>query len=318
MMPVCARRVSVGAAFLFVLWSASAGAWGADGHRVIGEIAWLSLDPATRDRVKELLPQGRYQTLSEASVWADRYARGRKQYAWLEPLHYVDLDYRATQVVIDSVNCPRGNCVIEAIPRFARVLEDSTATRDAQIEALRLLAHFVGDVHQPLHVAYADTCGGCTVRLQTPGGWTSLHQFWDSGLLEEDLKRRYENEDATELSDEEIMTNDVTPHWRLLARELVKGTTGQFTLATGPITDSTLTLNVRENGDADLDPRAWAEESLRLAQSPLFQISREVSNGYVDQAIPVMEARLREAGLRLAAVLNAVYSGRRLFSKGTP
>jgi hypothetical protein len=289
-------------------WATTAGAWGADGHRVIGEIAWLSLDSATRDKVKELLPQGRYQTLSEASVWADQYARGKKAYAWLEPLHYVDLDPKATQVVLDSINCPNGNCVIEAIPRFARVLEDSNATRDARIEALRLLTHFIGDVHQPLHVAFEDTCGGCTVRLQTPGGRMSLHEFWDKELLEEDLERRYESMDAPAQSDEEIMKNDVVPRWRLLARELIRET----------IDPSNMNLKQSEAIPSDLDAKTWAEESLHLAQSPLFHTTGEISDAYVDQAIPVMEARLHEAGLRLAAVLSEVFSDRRQFSKGTP
>jgi len=301
-------------AFLLVLWSASAGAWGADGHRVIGEIAWQSLDPATRDKVKELLPQGRYQTLSEASVWADREARGKKAYAWLEPLHYIDLDPKATQVVVDSINCPKGNCVIEAITRFARVLEDSNATRDARIEALRCLAHFVGDAHQPLHVAFTDTCGGCTVRLQTPGGRMTLHELWDVELLKEDLKRRYENEDAPEQSDEEIMSKDVTPHWRLLARELMVVKTPEVVETKNGVSSD---WNP-ETLPSDLDVRRWAMESLRLSQSSLFHVTGEITDDYVSRAIPVMETRLREAGLRLAAVLEAVFSDQRLFSKGSP
>jgi len=301
-------RGGIWSTLLLMAWATPAGAWGADGHRVIGEIAWLSLDSATRDKVKELLPQGRYQTLSEASVWADQYARGKKAYAWLEPLHYVDLDPKATHVVLDSVNCPNGNCVIEAIPRFARVLEDSNATRDARIEALRLLTHFIGDIHQPLHVAFEDTCGGCTVRVNTPDGWMSLHELWDSELLKEDLKRRYENENAPEQSDEEIMKTDLTPHWRLLARELVKATVD-------PKSGSKDT--VREAA-SDLDPRAWAEESLHLSQSLFFHASGDISDDYLSDAIPVMETRLRDAGLRLAAVLTEVFSNQRLFSKGTP
>jgi S1/P1 nuclease len=300
--------------FLLVLWSAPAGAWGADGHRVIGEIAWLKLQPDTREKVKALLPQGRYQTLSEASVWADREARGKKAYAWVLPLHYVDLDPKATQVVLDSVNCPNGNCVIEAVLRFARVLEDSSATRDARIEALRLLAHFIGDVHQPLHVSFADTCGGCTVRVMTPGGRMSLHELWDVELLKEDLKRRYENEDAPEQSDEEIMKNDVAPHWRLLARELM-------VVKTPDVVETKNGIDSDWNTEAippDIDVRRWAAESLRLSQSSLLHVTGEVTDEYVDQAIPVMEKRLREAGLRLAAVLEAVFSDQRLFSKGTP
>jgi hypothetical protein len=256
-------------------------------------------------------------------VWADREARGKKAYAWVEPLHYTDLDPNATEVVVDSVNCPKGNCVIEAIPRFARVLEDSNASRDARIEALRLLAHFVGDVHQPLHVAFADSCGGCTVRLQTPGGRMSLHELWDVELLKEDLRRRYDNPDAPEQSDEESMTKDVIPHWRLLARELANpgivqarpgATIGTIVSAQG---DTSQSIS-RSCCASDLDPRAWAEESLQLSQFPLFRVSGEVSDAYVDQAIPVMERRLYEAGLRLAAVLTEVFSDQRLFSKGTP
>ena len=304
------------ALLLVMVWVTSAGAWGADGHRIIGEIAWQSLDPATRDKVKELLPKGRYQTLSEAGVWADREARGKKAYAWLQPLHYIDLDPKATQVVVDSINCPDGNCVIEAIPRFARVLEDSNATRDARIEALRLLAHFIGDVHQPLHVAFADTCGGCTVRLQTPGGRMTLHELWDVELLKEDLRRRYDNPETPEQRDEEIMTKDVTPHWRLLARELVGTKTHELDKV--EIKNGVSTDWDPETVPTDINVRAWAAESLRLSQSSLFHVSADISDAYVDQAIPVMETRLRAAGLRLAAVLNEVFSDQRLFSKGAP
>ena len=301
------RALVLTAAWL-LLSSTLAGAWGLDGHRVIGEIAWLKLDAETKDRVREFLPQGRYHTLSEASVWADRHARGRKQYEWVEPLHYIDVDPNAAHVVVDSINCPKGNCVTEAIGRFARVLEDPATGRDAKIEALRLLAHFVGDVHQPLHVSFADSCGGCTVRLQTPGGRMSLHELWDTGLLEQDLIRRYEGE--TELSDEEMMRQDVTPRWRLLARELVKETLDPDD-RTAPRTaafDSVETLN----------PRAWAEESFQLTRSTLFRVSDTISDAYVDEAIPIVEARLRQAGFRLAAVLQEAFSGRGTFSKGTP
>ncbi|HET9233950.1 MAG TPA: S1/P1 nuclease, partial [Candidatus Eisenbacteria bacterium] len=200
------------------------------------------------------------------------------------------------------------NCVTEAITRFARVLEDPAAGRDAKIEAVRLLTHFVGDVHQPLHVSFADSCGGCTVRLQTPGGKMSLHELWDTGILEQDLIRRYEAE--TELSDEEMMHQDVTPRWRLLARELVKETLDpdNMTSSRTATVDSVRSLN----------PRVWAEESFQLTRSPLFRVSGTISDAYVDEAIPIVEARLRQAGFRLAAILNEAFSGRRTFSKGTP
>jgi len=144
--------------------------------------------------------------------------------------------------------------------------------------------------------------------LQTPGGRMSLHELWDVELLKEDLKRRYESEDAPAQSDEEIMKSDITPHWRLLARELVGET----------LDPSNVNAKQPETIPSDLDARTWAQESLRLSQTSLFHVSGEVSGQYIDQAIPVMETRLHVAGLRLAAVLNEVFSDRRLYSKGTP
>jgi hypothetical protein len=167
-----------------------------------------------------------------------------------------------------------------------------------------------------LHVAFADSCGGCTVHLQTPGGRMTLHELWDVELLKEDLRRRYDNPDTPEQGDEESMTKDVTPHWRLLARELMRVETKKI--------DNIETKNgVSTDGNSeaippDIDVRKWAAESLRLSQSPLFHVTGDISDDYVDQAIPVMETRLRESGLRLAAVLEEVFSDQRLFSKGAP
>ncbi len=40
---------------------------------------------------------------------------------------------------------------MDQIEIFKQVLSDSNALRDARIEPLKFLVHFVGDVHQPFH-----------------------------------------------------------------------------------------------------------------------------------------------------------------------
>ena len=63
---------------------------------------------------------------------------------------------------------------------------------DSDWQALAFLGHFVGDVHQPLHVSYSDDRGGNQTRIYYRGERTNLHAFWDrdvpslSGTLTED------------------------------------------------------------------------------------------------------------------------------------
>ena len=79
---------------------------------------------------------------------------------------------------------------IGAIENQADRLRDPKASHDAKVEALRLVAHFVGDVHQPLHVAHPDMRGGTTIDLRFDGREMTLHRLWDSELLTRRLRER--------------------------------------------------------------------------------------------------------------------------------
>ena len=59
-------------------------AWGADGHRIVGDIASHYLTPKAQAAVKDLLGD---QTMAEASTWADEIKSDRK-WDWANPLHY--------------------------------------------------------------------------------------------------------------------------------------------------------------------------------------------------------------------------------------
>ena len=50
-----------------------------------------------------------------------------------------------------SAHCPNGQCALEAIRHFQAVLKDPTKPAQDRREALFFLAHFIGDIHQPLH-----------------------------------------------------------------------------------------------------------------------------------------------------------------------
>jgi hypothetical protein len=139
-----------------------------------------------------------------------------------------------------------------------------------KIEALQLLAHFVGDIHQPLHVSHPDTRGGTTIDLRFAGDRMTLHRLWDSALLERRLRERRRGR---------------SPRWRGFAQSLA---------------DSTDAAE-RARWTASLDPLRWADESLALAKQPVFAVSRDASldTAYYEEAMPIVERAARK-GVRLA------------------
>jgi len=262
------RCAAASFALLVALAPGRAPAWGPDGHRIIGEIAWSGLTPATRRALRDLLPTGRYGTLAEASVWADTEARRIPGDRWLQPYHFVDTDPRAR-----SVDAPADcRCVLGGITRFADALRDPERPYRERVVALRLLAHFVGDVHQPLHVTGADGRGGTRIYVLFFGRRETLHQVWDSGLIEHQLGRRRAR------------------NW---ARALA----------------SSISAAQRERWAEQRDPRAWADESLALARRDTFATrdGARLADDYFERELPVVAERLERAGVRLAALLNAIF-----------
>jgi hypothetical protein len=79
-------------------------------------------------------------------------------------------------------DCPAGNCVVGALEAQMQRLASSAPAAE-RFEALKFVVHFVGDVHQPLHVGFADDRGGNTYQLQAFGKGTNLHARWDSALI---------------------------------------------------------------------------------------------------------------------------------------
>ena len=69
--------------------SAPLGAWGVQGHRLVGLIAANHLTPIARRNVEWLLAP---QSLADVSSWADEYLVGVNQTA---PWHYVNIPSKA-------------------------------------------------------------------------------------------------------------------------------------------------------------------------------------------------------------------------------
>lgn len=152
-------------------------AWGANGHRIVGRIAMSHLtDEAARGVQCLIGPEG----LDQVSTWPDEI---RSDPAWSRatPWHFLDIDDNET---LETTRRDPAGDVLEAIQRFSNVLRDPQASRESKQEALKFLVHFVGDVHQPLHVGRPADQGGNKIKVTLFGQETNLHSVWDTGLID--------------------------------------------------------------------------------------------------------------------------------------
>lgn len=171
--------------------------------------------------------------------------------------------------------------MVEAIHRFSSVVADRTRPLEERREALLFLAHFVEDIHQPLHVAHPDGRGGNDTLVYWFGRERNLHQVWDDGIPGRFLDRGYG------------WGWLLGPGWSRHAKKL----------AQAPFPDHWLAVE---------SPEAWAAESLDVAREHTYGVLSGMSleSAYYDQTAPVAMERIHQAGVRLAAMLEELVVSR--------
>lgn len=129
-----------------------AAAWGDLGHRIVCEIAFRLAQPEVRAEIRRLIQQDQQFDFFRDSCTFPDHPRTR------DSEHYVNLSRDAKG--IPTGTCPLApKCVISAIKSDIDVLS-SAASDEKKLAALKYLGHWVGDLHQPLHVSFVDDRGG--------------------------------------------------------------------------------------------------------------------------------------------------------------
>jgi hypothetical protein len=261
-------------------------AWGDEGHRVVGEIAWRYLTPSAQAALRESLIDPGYANLAEAATWPDTFARRDPAYDPMKPLHYVNVDPAAAQYRRER-DCSNG-CVVTALAQFVWLLQSSDPPLDLseRRRCIYWIAHLMGDIHQPLHVAHPDGKGGIMTLLrffEVPDK-RNAHWIWDVGLIE----RR---PPAPAAIAHRVASDQ--PGYRALADELVAG-----------LSERQVATYQRVTG-----PEALANEGLVLARRSAFlQVTDHVDDAYERRSWPIVAQQLQKAGVRLAAVLNRAFA----------
>ncbi|MGE3608385.1 MAG: S1/P1 nuclease [Bacteriovoracaceae bacterium] len=163
--------------FLFLISSSKILAWGPEGHVIIAQIAEDNLTNEAKVKIKNLL--GQKTSLPSIANWADSI-KGQREWSHTKSWHFVDIP--DGQNYEDIPHSPTGDAVM-AITDQVQVIKDPKSNQVAKQNALKFIVHFVGDIHQPLHVGRPSDRGGNDIQVLFNGRNQNLHAVWDSGLI---------------------------------------------------------------------------------------------------------------------------------------
>ena len=171
---------------------------------------------------------------------------------------------------------------------FSKMLQDPNASLADKQTALRFIVHLVGDLHQPLHVGKCCDKGGNDVKVTWFGKPTNLHAVWDfaAGRRRAIVLHRARGEARAAHE----RPTDVIEWWDINPRDWIS--------ESGEHPRHALSDRRRH---AQADEGQEAEEGRAAA-------SRSVLWLRLSSFTPLMEQRLSQGGVRLAAYLNAIFA----------
>ena len=236
--------------------------WGQTGHRVVGEIATSQLKPCTEKKIAAIL-QG--ESLAMCSTWMDE-VKSDKAYDHWDPWHYCTIGDHQSYA---EAGTPSQGDILMKLDEITRELETKKFKHGGEANAIKILVHLLGDLHQPLHVGRGDDKGGNDFKIKYFGKSSNLHRIWDSDLI-----------DGTQLSYTEY------------SQHLLRTTTQDR-------------VKQHQSGSY-LD---WANESKALRMAGIYPPAdlENLSYQYGYENYSRLEDRLVQAGVRLAMVLNRIY-----------
>lgn len=260
-----------------LLFSVQAFAWGPMGHSTVCQIAENHLTAKAKTAVRSLL--GR-QSFSDSCNWPDQ-VRKSKEYGYADTWHYVTIPNGKSYE--SSSKNPLGD-VIAAIKKLTQVLVSGKSDREKS-DALKFLGHFVGDIHQPLHVGRDNDRGGnqCLVNPKS-----NLHAVWDSKILEVDGGKSWDLAQRLDrLSQKEI--------------DLLQASTVDDWANESMVLRERIVYPANKSGGNDPSPFC-AKVGTQPFNGPI-----DLEQSYYSKHSETAQSRVLQAGVRLAGLLNGVF-----------
>jgi hypothetical protein len=267
-----------------LLWLPAALGWSATGHQLTCEVAESQLSAEVRARIQGLMQalpddqrtdlfDGKALTFADLCTWADQ-VRPLKQYRSVASWHYVNVARDASAVHYDK--CVTG-CLLTAIETHIGLLQQAALSPWPRLQSLMFLSHWIGDLHQPLHVSFFEDLGGNRTQVTGYEDCTNLHGVWDFCLVASTGKSRSDLLiELLALPGANDFDQGTTLIWAQESLDLVTHPRVQYC----------------RKSESGCEP--WSSQ--RYALSPDYQAINW----------PVAKLRLAQAGYRLAGLMNTL------------
>ncbi|MDO4950082.1 MAG: S1/P1 nuclease, partial [Bacteroidales bacterium] len=142
--------------------------------------------------------------------------------------------------------------------------------REERKRAISLIVHFLGDMHCPMHIVFPDGPLKGNFKVTYKGKETTYHSFWDSGIMKQDAPWSF--------GDLAFLVDTATP------AEIVD-------ICQGDIYDY---------------GRSSAHDSWAIAIK--YKENDTLPGRLASEMRPLLYSQLRNAGYRLAAILNDIFN----------
>ena len=341
------RTALLGAGALLVM-TATASAWDYPGHRMVGAIADFVLSarhPEAYKKIQDLIvskdANGNklVRTLSQVATSPDCAKANNVPYCGRTPsdeekdyfannkhnsdYHFTDVPIQQTKYVADSPGTGKYDAVQMINYAIAQLRGKSPQKEDVQltdVQALWLLAHLLGDIHQPLHVGsiYFDkaTCkqikdptvtGGLDTVASTIGGNAILlvalapdpaappadnfHLFWDSTAVNNAMQAA--GWPGAEQDFARLLAAKAPSYWQSAGdAETWAAQWVADIMPTARAAHEKLKIEFKKRDPAHHDACVW---------------QTQISPGYSKWASQQARSQIQKAGFRLAALLNEIF-----------
>lgn len=237
-------------------------AWGQKGHDVTCAVAEKHLTKRAKRHIKKVL-EGK--SIVYWANWLDN-ASHTPEYEYTLTWHYKNINADQTY---DEVPPFETGDIVVAINEQISKLKSGTLSHEEEALALKMLIHFLGDIHQPMHLGRKTDLGGNQVNVFFFKKETNLHSVWDTDLLESGHAWSH--------------TEWVNQIDRLNRKE-------RKAIVQGSVDD-------------------WARETHQYAKAVYEDTPEgtKISYDYIAKYTPLIEQQLLKGGIRLAHILNEIY-----------
>ncbi len=236
--------------------------WGKTGHRVVGEVAENYLSKRAERKIRKLLDG---HSVAFVANYGDDI-KSDHQYDSYGPWHYVNFPFGEKYETYPKSE--KGD-IIQGIDKCIAVLKNDKSSKEEKVFHLKMLIHFLGDLHQPLHIGIEEDKGGNDFQVLWFKNGTNLHTVWDSKML-----------DSYDMSYTEIAANT-----DMLSKERVKN------LMSGSVVDWMY------------ESRELCEDIYKNTE-----IGQKLSYNYMYDYMDKLRSQLQKGGIRLAGLLNEIFS----------